>query len=314
MDPRDVATGSVVGSPIVRWLGDTTDAIRGFVQSVVLNTPADLTADALDAVLTALIQRHDMLRAKLVRGERWSFDIPEADQATLGWQESDRPLDECVALATEGLDPEGGVMLRAVWRREARQLVLIAHHVVIDGVSWRILMDDLATAWRQLASGAPIELPPVGTSFRRWTQLLERAAFDADGSFYWRPLPGEDQPLGRRALSTADTVATERLRAISVGPEVTAALLGEIPAKFHAGVNDVLLTGLAVALARWRRDLGQEQTFAHIELEGHGREGQFVAGSAGFEPELSRTVGWFTTLFPVTVDPGAAADFTAPST
>ncbi|MFF5584930.1 non-ribosomal peptide synthetase [Streptomyces hygroscopicus] len=312
VDHRDVATGSVVGSPIVRWLGDTTDAIRGFVQSVVLNTPADLTADALDAILTALIQRHDMLRAKLVRGERWSFDIPEADQATLGWQESDRPLDECVALATEGLDPEGGVMLRAVWRRAARQLVLTAHHVVIDGVSWRILMDDLATAWRQLASGAPIELPPVGTSFRRWTQLLERAAFDADGSFYRRPLPGEDQPLGRRALSTADTVATERLRAVSVGPEVTAALLGEIPAKFHAGVNDVLLTGLAVALARWRRDLGQEQTFAHIELEGHGREGQFVAGSAGFEPALSRTVGWFTTLFPVTVDPGATADFTAP--
>ncbi|MEU9791119.1 amino acid adenylation domain-containing protein [Streptomyces sparsogenes] len=312
VDHRDVATGSVVGSPIVRWLGETTDAIRGFVQSVVLNTPADLTADALDAILTALMRRHDMLRAKLVRGERWSFDIPEVDQATLGWQESDRPLDECVALAAEGLDPEGGVMLRAVWRRAARQLVLVAHHVVIDGVSWRILMDDLATAWRQLASGAPIELPSVGTSFRRWTQLLERAAFDADSSFYRRPLPGEDQPLGRRALSTADTVATERLRAISVGPEVTAALLGEIPARFHAGVNDVLLTGLAVALARWRRDLGQEQTFAHIELEGHGREGQFVAGSAGFEPALSRTVGWFTTLFPVTVDPGAAADFTAP--
>ncbi|MFE2179996.1 amino acid adenylation domain-containing protein [Streptomyces sp. NPDC059455] len=312
VDHRDVATGTVVGSPIVRWLGDTTDAIDGFVQSVVLNTPADLTADTLDEILTALIQRHDMLRAKLVRGERWSFDIPAADRAAPGWQESDRPLDECVALATEGLDPEGGVMLRAVWRREARQLVLIAHHVVIDGVSWRILMDDLATAWRQLASGAPIELPPVGTSFRRWTQLLERAAFDADASSYWRPLPGEDQPVGRRALSTADTVATERLRAISVGPEATAALLGEIPAKFHAGVNDVLLTGLAVALARWRRDLGQEQTFAHIELEGHGREGQFVADSAGFEPALSRTVGWFTTLFPVTVDPGAAADFTDP--
>ncbi|WP_413105299.1 amino acid adenylation domain-containing protein [Streptomyces sp. Inha503] len=312
VDHRDIATGFVVGSPIVRWLGDTTDAIHGFAQSVVLNTPADLTADALDEILTALLQRHDMLRAKLVRGDRWSFDIPEADRTAPGWQESDRPLDECVALATEGLDPADGVMLRAVWRREARQLVLSAHHVVIDGVSWRILMDDLATAWRQLASGAPIELPPVGTSFRRWTQLLERAAFDADGSSYRRPLPGEDQPLGRRPLATADTVATERLKTISVGPEVTAALLGGTPAKFHAGVNDVLLTGLAVALARWRRDLGQEQTFAHIELEGHGREGRFVADAAGFEPELSRTVGWFTTLFPVTVDPGAAADFTAP--
>ncbi|MFD5335596.1 non-ribosomal peptide synthetase [Streptomyces hawaiiensis] len=313
VDHADVATGTVVGSPIVQWLGETTDAVDGFVQSVVLTTPADLTADALDAILTALVARHDMLRAKLVRGSRWSFDIPEADPAGPGWQQSDLPLDECIALATTGLDPEGGVMLRAVWRPTARQLVLVAHHVVIDGVSWRVLMEDLATAWHRFTSGDPIELPPVGTSFRRWTQLLERAAFDADSSCYRRPLPGEDQPLAHRALSETDTVANERLRTVSVGPEVTAALLNEIPAKFHTGVNDVLLTALAVALARRRRDLGQDQTFAHIELEGHGREAGFVAGSAGFEPELSRTVGWFTTLFPVTVDPGTAADFTAPA-
>ncbi|WP_328408500.1 amino acid adenylation domain-containing protein [Streptomyces violaceus] len=312
-DHGDVATGTVVGSPIVQWLGETTDAVDGFVQSVVLNTPADLTADALDEILSALVRHHDMLRAKLVRGDDWSFDIPEADGAFVTWQESDLPVEECVGLATEGLDPDAGAMLRAVWRREARQLVLVAHHVVIDGVSWRVLMEDLATAWRQFTSGTPIELPPVGTSFRRWTQLLERAAFDADASYYWRPLPGEDQLVGRRALSAADTVAHERLRTVSVGPEITAALLGEIPAKFHAGVNDVLLTALAVALARRRRDLGQDQTFAHIELEGHGREGQFVAGSAGFDPELSRTVGWFTTLFPVTVDPGTAADLTTPA-
>ncbi|MGW2887578.1 amino acid adenylation domain-containing protein [Streptomyces griseoruber] len=313
VDHRDVPTGSVVGSPVVQWLGETTDAIDGFVQSVVLTTPADLTADDLDEILTAVVRRHDMLRARLVRGERWSFEIPEPDRAVAGWQESDRPLDACVALATAGLDPAGGAMLRAVWRRAARQLVLVAHHVVIDGVSWRILMDDLATAWRQRTAGAPVELPRAGTSFRRWTHLLERAAFDADSAYYRQPLPGEDLPVGRRALAATDTVAKERLRTVSVGPEVTAALLGEIPAKFHAGVNDVLLTALAVALARWRRDLGHTQTFAHIELEGHGREAPFVAPSAGFEPELSRTVGWFTTLFPVTVDPGHTADFTAPS-
>ncbi|MFH0517537.1 amino acid adenylation domain-containing protein [Streptomyces sp. M41] len=311
-DHGDVATGTVVGSPIVQWLGETTDAIDGFVQSVILNTPADLTGDALDEILTAVVRHHDMLRARLVRGEYWSFDIPAAQHTAAGWQESDLPLDDCVALATEALDPDAGVMLRAVWRREARQLVLVAHHVVTDGVSWRVLMEDLATAWRQHTAGTPVELPPVGTSFRRWTQLLERAAFDADSSYYRRPLPGEDRPVGRRPLSETDTVANERLRTVTVGPEVTAALLGELPAKFHAGVNDVLLTALAVALARRRRDLGQEQTFAHIELEGHGREGQFVADSAGFEPALARTVGWFTTLFPVTVDPGSAGDFTAP--
>ncbi|MEU4504217.1 amino acid adenylation domain-containing protein [Streptomyces sp. NPDC024089] len=312
-DHGDVATGSVVGSPIVQWLGRTTDAIDGFVQSVVLNTPAELTAEALDEILAAVLGRHDMLRAELVRGERWGFEIPEAGRAAAGWQESDRPLQECVALATEGLDPDHGVMLRAVWRREARQLVLVAHHVVIDGVSWRILMDDLAAAWGRYVSGTPVELPRVGTSFRRWTQLLERADFDADRTHFERPLPGADAPLGRRAPTGADTVARERTRTVGIGPEDTAALLGAVPARFHAGVNDVLLTALAVTLARWRRDRGQDQTFAHIELEGHGREGGVVAEAAGFEPELSRTVGWFTTLFPVTVDPGTAADLTAPA-
>ncbi|MER6314835.1 amino acid adenylation domain-containing protein [Streptomyces sp. NPDC001581] len=314
VDHGDVATGSLAGSPVVRWLGETTDAIDGFVQSVVLNTPADLTAEALDEILTAVVARHDMLRARLVRGDDWSFDIPEAGGAAAGWQErDDLPLDACVALATTGLDPDNGVMLRAVWRRAARQLVVVVHHVVIDGVSWRILREDLATAWQRLASGEPVELPPVGTSFRRWTQLLERAAFDADRAHYRRPLPGPDAPVGRRAPAESDTVERERVTTVSVGPEVTAALLGEIPALFHAGVNDVLLTALAVTLARWRRDLGQDQTFAHIELEGHGREGHLVAPAAGFEPELSRTVGWFTTLFPVTVDPGPAADLTAPA-
>ncbi|KOU66132.1 non-ribosomal peptide synthetase [Streptomyces sp. IGB124] len=313
-DHDDVATGPVGGSPIVRWLGETTDAVDGFVQSVVLNTPADLTAVALDTILAALLERHDMLRARLVRGDHWSFDVPApADRTAAGWQESDRPLQECVALATGALDPERGVMLRAVWRRDARQLVLVAHHVVVDGVSWRILMEDLATAWHRYASGEPVRLPAVGTSFRRWTQLLEHAAFDDDGAHYRRALPGTDAPLGRRALCAADTVARERTTTVAVGPDITAALLGDLPAQFHARVNDVLLTALAVTLARWRRDLGQDQSFTHVELEGHGREARFVADGAGFEPELSRTVGWFTTLFPVTVDPGPAADPTDPA-
>ncbi|MDT7784449.1 MAG: hypothetical protein QOF58_2868, partial [Pseudonocardiales bacterium] len=297
VDHDDVPTGAVAGLPIVQWLGETTDAIDGFVQSVVVNTPASLTGEALTQILDAVVARHDMLRAKLVRGSRWSFDIP-ADGHAL-WEESNAPLDECVEAATEGLDPDAGIVLRAVWRPEARQLVLVIHHVVIDGVSWRILFDDLALAWQQVSSGAAVELRPVGTSFRRWTQLLTQSSFASDRDYYSRALPGVDQPLGRRELTDADVVAGEQMRTFTLGSAATAALLGDVPALFHAKVNDVLLTGLAVALARWRRDIGQDQTFAHIELEGHGREGRFVP----LDPDLSRTVGWFTTLFPVTVDP-----------
>ncbi|MFD4669046.1 amino acid adenylation domain-containing protein [Lentzea sp. NPDC058450] len=305
VDHDDVPTGPVAGLPIVQWLGETTDAVDGFVQSVVLNTPASLTADALSQILDAVVARHDMLRARLVRGSAWSFDIPVDGPAL--WEESDADLESCVAAATEGLNPDAGIMLRAVWRPAARQLVLVIHHVVIDGVSWRILFDDLALAWQQVSSGAAVELRPVGTSFRRWTQLLEQASFSGDRDYYSRALPGVDQPLGRRALSDADVVAGEQMRTFTVGSAATAALLGDVPALFHAKVNDVLLTGLAVALARWRRDLGQDQTFAHIELEGHGREGRFVP----LDPDLSRTVGWFTTLFPVVVDPGSPDDLSS---
>ncbi|SER15195.1 non-ribosomal peptide synthase domain TIGR01720/amino acid adenylation domain-containing protein [Lentzea xinjiangensis] len=305
VDHDDVPTGPVAGLPIVQWLGETTDAIDGFVQSVVLNTPADLTAEALTRILDALVERHDMLRAKLVRGERWSFDVLPEGRAL--WEESDAPLEECVTAATEGLNPDAGIMLRAVWRPRARQLVVVIHHVVVDGVSWRILFDDLALAWEQVSSGAAVELRPVGTSFRRWTQLLEQADFAADRSYYQRALPGVDQLLGRRELTDEDVVANEQVRTVTVGSRATAALLGDVPALFHAKVNDVLLTGLAVALAKWRRDNGQDQTFAHVELEGHGREGRFVP----LDPDLSRTVGWFTTLFPVTVDPGGTDDLAA---
>ncbi|MGZ3146058.1 amino acid adenylation domain-containing protein [Lentzea chajnantorensis] len=304
-DHDDVPTGPVAGLPIVQWLGETTDAIDGFVQSVVLNTPADLTAEALTRILDALVARHDMLRAKLVRGTRWSFDVLETGAAL--WEESTASLEDCVTAATEGLNPDAGIMLRAVWRSGARQLVLVVHHVVVDGVSWRILFDDLALAWQQVSSGAPVELRPVGTSFRRWTQLLEQADFSADLEHYRRPLPGADALLGRRELNDDDVVARERVRTVTVGAAATAALLGDVPALFHAKVNDVLLTGLAVALAKWRRDNGQDQTFAHVELEGHGREGRFVP----LDPDLSRTVGWFTTLFPVVVDPGTVDDLPA---
>ncbi|WP_116113529.1 non-ribosomal peptide synthetase [Austwickia chelonae] len=310
-DPDDIATGTVTGSPILRWLGHTTDAVDGFVQSIVLNTPDELTAEGLDTVLRAVLTRHHMLRARLVRGNHWAFEIPTDDQVLTCWEESDRPLDECVSLATAALDPDHGVMLRAVWRRAARQLVVVIHHVVIDGVSWRILTDDLAAAWRQYRNDSTIELPATGTSFRRWTQLLAAADFDEDRAYYERPLPHPDQPLGRRALSDTDTVANEKQRAVALAAEATTTLLTRTPALFHTGVNDVLLTGLAVALARWRRDRGQAQTFAHIELEGHGREERHVAGAGGVETDLSRTVGWFTTLFPVVVDPGRASDFTS---
>ncbi|WP_405583994.1 amino acid adenylation domain-containing protein [Streptomyces sp. NBC_01092] len=184
-------------------------------------------------------------------------------------------------------------------------LVLCGHHLVVDGVSWRILLPDLAAACAALAEGRTPAPDPVGTSYRAWSRLLaEQARTEVRGAelaLWQRILDGPDPLVGTRRLDLAkDVYGTRRTLRLELGPEVTAPLLTDVPAAFHAEVNDVLLTGLALAVADWRRRHGHTH-FAQtlIELEGHGRE-QLADGL-----DLSRTVGWFTSAFPLRLDPGA---------
>lgn len=321
----DAGTGQVGGLPIVRWLGERSGRVDGFVQSVLFDAPAELSAAGLDAILGAIIERHPMLRAKLLRKQPWGFEIPEpaAEPRKGWWQTAGRRAgaegaesageleDSALRAETEAaiarLDPDAGTMLQAVWFPEQRRLLVVVHHLVVDGVSWRILLDDLEQAWQQFAAGEPIRLPETGMSMKTWTETLEAAAagaFGADDGYWNAPLPGEDQLIARAALS-GQTVAEEKQHTVTVDPATTAALLGEVPSAFHTSVNEVLLTALSLALARWRKHLGQGQTFAHIELEGHGRENRALVPFLGREADLSRTIGWFTTLFPVVVDPGS---------
>ncbi|MCD0449115.1 amino acid adenylation domain-containing protein [Actinocorallia sp. API 0066] len=217
---------------------------------------------------------------------------------------------EARALAVAGLDPWGGVMVRAVWLDAGADapglLVLVGHHLVVDGVSWRVLLSDLAEAAGALEAGGAVRLPPVATSFGRWSELLAADVPERRSELaHWAEAVAEVPDLGLAALDPAvDTVATERTLTVSLPVEETAPLLGEVPAAYHGQVNDVLLTALAVAVTRWR---GTSSVV--VDLEGHGREEERVAGAA----DLSRTVGWFTTVFPVRLAPGEVdwADFTA---
>ncbi|MFG2747222.1 condensation domain-containing protein, partial [Streptomyces chartreusis] len=184
-------------------------------------------------------------------------------------------------------------------------LVLCGHHLVVDGVSWRILLPDLAAACAALAEGRAPAPDPVGTSYRAWSRLLaEQARTEVRGAelALWQGiLDGPDPLVGTRRLDLdKDVYGTRRTLRLELGPDITGPLLTDVPAAFHAEVNDVLLTGLALAVADWRRRHGHThyaQTL--IELEGHGRE-QLTDGL-----DLSRTVGWFTSAFPVRLDPGA---------
>ncbi|MEV7731881.1 amino acid adenylation domain-containing protein [Streptomyces sp. NPDC088921] len=302
----DDGVGPVPFTPVMHWLVERGGPIGRLSQSVLLTVPASADAPRLTRSLQALVDHHDMLRSRLT-GKRGLEVGPvgsvaavvdrrdvsgEDDLRTAVAEEFDR------ALAT--LDPATGAMLRAVWLdagpdRPGR-LLLVVHHLAVDGVSWRILVPDLETAWKAVTAGREPQLPPVGTSFRRWsTQLAEMArtpARVAEAKLWRRMNDAPRAPFGARPLDPArDTAATTQQLRLTLEPSVTGPLLGSVPAVFRAGPQDVLLAGLALAVAA-----RQDVPHVLVDVEGHGRE-EIAPGL-----ELSRTVGWFTSLYPVHVD------------
>ncbi|MBC8636025.1 amino acid adenylation domain-containing protein [Caballeronia sp. EK] len=305
--PEDDATGRVPATPIMRWLSGRGGAIGAFSQSMRISLPANARHATLVQALQAAIARHALLRARLIDGE---LDVTpgDADAPTLlqridarDWTSADVERDAARQqhALEHWLAPQQGRVLRAVWydrRAAASMLLLTIHHLVVDGVSWRILLDDLAQAYDLAARGQPCVLPPVPTSFHRWARHLHEDAHAARRVAEldrWRWIvAAPDLPLAARALERTDTLATARRVSARLDAATTARLLGSVPALFRGGVNDVLLAGYALAVAGWRGASGP----VLLDLEGHGRE----PGDSGLD--LSQTVGWFTSLRPVRID------------
>ena len=295
--PVDVDTGAVAATPIMRWLLDVEGPVDQFNQTVVVQAPAGVTEADVPAVLQALLDRHAMLRARATEdaaGE-WSLMVPEAGSvdAAACVQTVDALSDDVLVAARSRLNPADGVMLAAVWAAESSQLVLIVHHLAVDGVSWRILLEDLNIAWAQRRSGQPVKLPPAGTSFARWSSLLAQHAHRpevVDLADTWRQVSATPTVLPAVQPAT-DTYATAESMSESLDAETTRLLLGEVPAAFHAGVQDVLLIAYGLALAEF---LGTGDAPIGIDVEGHGRQEELAD-----DVDLSRTVGWFTSKYPV---------------
>ncbi|MBF6303155.1 hypothetical protein IU459_37545, partial [Nocardia amamiensis] len=157
------------------------------------------------------------------------------------------------------LDPAAGVVIRFVWLEpsaadRAGRLIVVAHHLVVDGVSWRILVPDFVTAWGQRSAGRTPELVAPATSMRAWAYGLEREAASPERVAeldYWRSVTGTPDPLltERPMDPEVDTSGVIEKLPVEVSAEVTKALLTTVPALFHGGVNDGLLTALALATA-----------------------------------------------------------------
>ncbi len=271
-------------------------------QAVLLEVRGELDQALLSRALGHLLVHHDALRMRFreeqgsvvqryaaleeERAERVLWVRDAADGA-----EVERIADE----AQRSLSLETGPLMRVVHMRVAdgtQRVLLIIHHLVVDGVSWRVLLEDLARLIQQLASGRAAVLPSKNSSFQQWSEQLRRyadsEALEAQVDYWRRELDREPEALRRddpaEDARSKDTSAVK----MELDRERTLQLLKQAPSAYRTQINDLLLTALIRALQRWSGEAA-----ATVLVEGHGREDTFR------RVDLSRTVGWFTTVYPV---------------
>ena len=298
----DEGVGPVIATPIMRWLQGVAGPVELFNQTTVAQAPAGVTEADVVVLLQALLDHHAMLRLRVDDDGAggWSLQIPEAGSvdARECLHTVDVLSDEAVIAAGARLNPAAGAMLSALWVAPKGQLVAIVHHLAVDGVSWRILLEDLNIAWAQHRAGQPVALPTTGTSFQRWSTLLAEHATV--------PEVVQQAPLWRQIAATpaalpavcpeVDTFASAGLLRLELDTETTRMLLGEVPTAFHTGIHEILLIAFALA---WAEFSGTGGVPVSIDVEGHGRNDDLDP-----EVDLSRTVGWFTIKYPVALAVG----------
>ncbi len=306
--PIDEGIGPVPATPIMGWLASVDGPTEQFNQALVVQAPAGVSAADARVVLQALLDRHSMLRLRIDQDEDetgWSLTVPEAGTVDAGecLHTVDVLSDEALVAARSRLNPGAGVMLSALWVTATGQLALIVHHLAVDAVSWRIVLEDLNIAWAQHHSGQPVALPAGGTSFARWASLLaERAQAPevVEHAETWRQVAAT--PAVLPAVQPAvDTFASAGQLSVSLDVETTQTLLGEVPAAFHAGIQDILLIAFGLAWAEFLGCKGTGGGPIGIDVEGHGRAEELAP-----HLDLSRTVGWFTAKYPVALTFGGA--------
>ncbi|GFG83022.1 hypothetical protein MPRG_62980 (plasmid) [Mycobacterium paragordonae] len=318
--------GDVPLTPIVWDLVSRGGGFDRFVQSVMVQLPAGVDRAGIVETVSAVMARHDMLRARLWRdpSQGWRMQTCEMGSVDVDallhrapFAADALPQDltllasQALDAAVDQLDPSAGSVLRMVWMDpvgmqgisdRSSRLIIVAHHLVVDAVSWRIIVFDLMRAWEQVSAGRRAVLQPAGTSMRRWAHGLQEAArrgnFDAELAGWARILDGPDPLMGPRPFDPdVDVMSTLDRVQLRLPHDVFEPVLTTLPAFFGSGVHDGLLAALAVAVAVWRSRRAAAESSVLVHLEGHGREESAVAGA-----DLSQTVGWFTTVFPARLD------------
>jgi amino acid adenylation domain-containing protein/non-ribosomal peptide synthase protein (TIGR01720 family) len=306
---QGLVTGFVPLTPIQHWFFEQNRSEpHHFNQSVLLQVPSDLKPELLSQAIGKLLEHHDALRL------RFSFEEGEWQQINYGISDevpfqvidlSQTPqsqlpqtLEQIATIQQASLNLSDGPLMRVVLfqlgNNQDSRLLIVIHHLAVDGVSWRILLEDLFTVYQQLKQQETIQLPPKTLAFKEWAMLLQeygQAEAVQSQLDYWLKQPWSevnslpvDDPTGKQNNSVASAANVF----VTLSQEQTCALLQQVPSAYNTQINEVLLTALVQTLAEWTGN-----STVLIDLEGHGREDIFA------DVDVSRTVGWFTSIFPV---------------
>lgn len=298
-------TGDVPLTPIQRWFFalDPPNP-HHWNQDMLLSVPPDVHIAHLEQALEYLVQHHDALRMRFVpdgsgwiqRNEPWQERswLQHIDLRAFPAEQQAAQLEQRGGRLQKSLNITTGPLFQAAvftLSKQERRLLLIIHHLVVDGVSWRILLEDLLLAYEQLKQGQPVMLPAKTTSYQQWArELCEYARTDTvqKEEPYWQK---QTENIGNVGIALdypdgENTVASTHTLSVALEEDVTHALL-----RSGTEMTALLLTTLAQTLQQWT---GSSRV--DVDLERHGRE-EFLANV-----DLSRTVGWFTALFPLTLD------------
>lgn len=310
-------SGTVSLGPIQSWFFEAQPPNpHHWNQSLLLMVHQSLSFPLLEQAMQYVVSHHDALRMRFESHESgmWTqryaetethplcvhIDLKQAAKdAQTTWEAT---LETLATEIHQSLDIIHGPLVKVAYfdlgEEEVSRLLLVIHHLVVDGVSWRVLIEDLQTVYGQLEQNQSLQLPLKTTSLQEWMERL-RAYADSEEfqgeQDYWHTEGAKVSAMFSRHKIVGNDQQSNQTRTLSVSlsRDDTLALLQEVPSVYRTEVNDILLTGLALTLCRW-----SGQPSVCVELEGHGREDLFD------EIDLSRTVGWFTSRFPVCLTPG----------
>jgi amino acid adenylation domain-containing protein/non-ribosomal peptide synthase protein (TIGR01720 family) len=304
-------SGEAPLTPIQHWFFASHETeLHHFNQSVLLEVRPGVDVALLREVMQQMLAHHDALRLRFTRGAAgWRQTHAEVSEAVsftridltgLAPEEQSAAVESNAEEIQRSLDLSAGPIVRAalfdMGADKPGRLLLVIHHLAVDGVTWRILLEDIHLGYEQLARGEAVRLAPKTTSFKRWAERLSEYARSIELRQelpYWLGLnhPG----LGRLPfdLPGPNTIESARTIEVSLDPVETRALLQEVPRAYRADINSALLSALAEACGEWA---GGDALL--VDLEGHGREEVFD------DVDVSRTVGWFTSVFPVLLETG----------